>query len=88
MLTDHEIVTALMSTGTSHMQAMGQLREYTEFIRANAVRSKARRDAMATAALQGLLIQSAGPDGKPVDFAQGAVAHADALIAELDKCAA
>jgi hypothetical protein len=35
--------------------------------------------------MHALLIKSADADVKPADFAQGAVAQADALIAELDK---
>jgi hypothetical protein len=43
-----------------------------------------RREAIAAAALQGMLSNGAGI-GTFADFAKDSVAHADALIAELDK---
>lgn len=85
MLTDRQIVEALVQFGLSRAEAQRELRGRDTAFRETVLRSKARRDRIATAALQGLLIHSAGLDGKPVDYAQGAVAHADALIAELDK---
>lgn len=85
MLTDHEIITGMVLAGMSRTHAARQLKERDEFIRANALRSKARRDRIATATLHALLIRSADAEVKPADFAQGAVAQADALITELDK---
>ena len=85
MLTDREIVAALVTHGMPQTQAIRQLKEREEHIRASALRSKARRDRVAIAAMHALLIKSADADVKPADFAQGAVAQADALIAELDK---
>jgi hypothetical protein len=85
MLTDREIVDALVSTGMNRLQALSKLKARDEHIRATALRSKARRDRIAIATLSALLIKSSDADVKPADFAQGAVAQADALIAELDK---
>lgn len=85
MLTDREIVDALVSTGMNRLQALSKLKARDEAIRASALRSKARRDRIAIATLSALLIKSSDADVKPADFAQGAVAQADALIAELDK---
>jgi hypothetical protein len=85
MLTDREIVDALVSTGMNRLQALSKLKARDENIRATALRSKARRDRIAIATLSALLIKSSDADVKPADFAQGAVAQADALIAELDK---
>lgn len=85
MLTDREIVAALVANGVPQAQAIRQVKERDEHIRAGALRSKARRDRIAIATLHALLIKSADADVKPADFAQGAVAQADALIAELDK---
>jgi hypothetical protein len=85
MLTDREIVAALVANGVPQTQAIRQLKERDEHIRTNALRSKARRDRIAIATLHALLIKSADAEVKPADFAQGAVAQADALIAELDK---
>jgi hypothetical protein len=44
-----------------------------------------RRERIASAALQGMLAQ--GGQGGPVDYAEGAVALADALIDALDRSA-
>lgn len=85
MLTDREIVDALVSTGMNRLQALSKLKARDEHIRTTALRSKARRDRIAIATLSALLIKSSDADVKPADFAQGAVAQADALIAELDK---
>lgn len=85
MLTDREIVDALVSTGMNRLQALSKLKQRDEHIRTTALRSKARRDRIAIATLSALLIKSSDADVKPADFAQGAVAQADALIAELDK---
>lgn len=85
MLTDREIVAALVAAGVTPTQAIRQLKERDEQIRTSALRSKARRDRIAIATMHALLIKSADADVKPADFAQGAVAQADALIAELDK---
>lgn len=85
MLTDREIVAGLVLSGMSTAQAQRQLKERDSHIRDMALRSKARRDRIATATLSALLIKSTDADVKPADFAQGAVAQADALIAELDK---
>lgn len=85
MLTDREIVAALVASGENQSQAMRRVKDRDEHLRVNALRSKARRDRIATAAMHALLIKSADADVKPADFAQGAVAQADALIAELDK---
>lgn len=85
MLTDREIVAALVHNGVSQAQAQRQLKERDKHIRDTALRSKARRDRIAIATLSALLIKSSDADVKPADFAQGAVAQADALIAELDK---
>jgi hypothetical protein len=85
VLTDREIVAALVLTGMNNSQAIRQLKERDEAIRTTALRSKARRDRIAIATLSALLIKSADADVKPADFAQGAVAQADALIQELDK---
>lgn len=86
MLTDREIVAALVTNGVNQSQAIRQVKERDEQIRIAALRSKARRDRIATAVISALLIKSA-PDSevKPADFAQGAVTQADALIVELDK---
>lgn len=85
MLTDREIVAALVHNGIPPAAAIRQLKERDDLIRRNVLSSKARRDRIATATLHALLIKSADADVKPADFAQGAVAQADALIAELDK---
>jgi hypothetical protein len=85
VLTDREIVDALVSTGMNRLQALSRLKERDAHIRTTALRSKARRDRIAIATLSALLIKSSDADVKPADFAQGAVAQADALIAELDK---
>lgn len=85
MLTDREIVAALVANGMNQTQAIRQLKERDEQIRTSALRSKARRDRIAIATLHALLIKSADAEVKPADFAQGAVAQADALIVELDK---
>lgn len=85
MLTDREIVAALVHNGMPQAQAQRQLKERDKHIRDTALRSKARRDRIAIATLSALLIKSSDADVKPADFAQGAVAQADALIAELDK---
>ncbi|SEB24767.1 hypothetical protein [Paraburkholderia sartisoli] len=85
MLTDHEIVAALVHGGMPQREAQRRLRERDANIKKEVLRSKARRDRIASSALQGLLIHSAAVDAKPSDFAQSAVAHADALIEELDK---
>lgn len=85
MLTDREIVAALVAHGVPQAQAIRQVKERDEHIRTLALRSKARRDRIAIATLHALLIKSADADVKPADFAQGAVAQADALILELDK---
>ena len=85
MLTDREIVAALVSAGMNQTQAIRQVKERDEHIRAAALRSKTRRDRIAIATLHALLIKSADAEVKPADFAQGAVAQADALITELDK---
>ncbi|KAG2171867.1 hypothetical protein INT44_002512 [Umbelopsis vinacea] len=69
----------------NRLQALSKLKARDEAIRASALRSKARRDRIAIATLSALLIKSSDADVKPADFAQGAVAQADALIAELDK---
>jgi vacuolar-type H+-ATPase subunit F/Vma7 len=86
VLTDREIVAGMVLAGMTQAQAQRQLKERDEHIRLAALRSKARRDRFAIATLHALLVKSA-PDSevKPADFAQGAVAQADALIAELDK---
>lgn len=44
-----------------------------------------RRERIATAALQGLLSDAQAYGDDDVDYAEEAVAYADALIAELDK---
>jgi vacuolar-type H+-ATPase subunit F/Vma7 len=85
VLTDHEIIAGMVLTGMTHAHAVRQLKARDEFIRTNALRSKARRDRIAIATLHALLIKSADAEVKPADFAQGAVAQADALILELDK---
>jgi hypothetical protein len=85
VLTDREIVAALVASGTNQTQAIRQVKERDDHIRTQTLRSKARRDRIAVATLHALLIKSADADVKPADFAQGAVAQADALIAELDK---
>lgn len=85
MLTDREIVAAMVAHGMPQAQAQRRLKERDAHIRDTALRSKARRDRIAIAAMHALLIKSADAEVKPADFAQGAVAQADALIVELDK---
>jgi hypothetical protein len=85
MLTDREILDALVSTGMNRLLAFSELAKRDEAIRATALRTKTRRDRIAIATLHALLIKSADAEVKPADFAQGAVAQADALITELDK---
>jgi hypothetical protein len=85
VLTDREIVAALVHNGMNQSQAIRQLKERDDAIRRAALSSKARRDRIATAALHALLLKSTDAEVKPADYAQGAAAQADALILELDK---
>lgn len=83
-MTRLDIIKAIMAgAGISEVAAIRALHDHDESVRAQVLADKARRENIASAAMQGMLC--CGKLVAPEELARRALHQADLLIAEIDK---